>query len=410
MNLILLWLDLVIVTITAFASFVMLITLFKNKGRLFTDPVAKEYPSVTITVPAHNEERNIERTLDCLLNLDYPSKPEIIVVNDGSTDRTREIVESFIKKYDNIKLINRNEKSGIKAIPVNLALQHAGGEVFGFCDADVLMEKYSLKAMVGYFNDEKVGAVIPMQKVYKPKNFLERLQRLEYILTSLSKKLLTFLNCLYLTPGCAFYRTAVLKSVGGLDEKNLTEDLEIGLRLHKHGFKIENSINAVAYVIVPGSFRNLTRERIRWFRGLMFNMKKHRSLFFEKSDFGLYLMPSMLIGGIMAIVLLFFMVLFAAFDSLYNLWIFLKGFVLSGYDLSLILPKLAFEPNIFLLLTVFFLFLFSANIYFSKKVNGERIRDSLFDAFVFLLIYSPLLVFWWMVSILQEIFRVKKKW
>ncbi|MFZ3077344.1 MAG: glycosyltransferase family 2 protein [Candidatus Aenigmatarchaeota archaeon] len=410
MNFIMLSLDMVIVTMTTFASFVMLITLFKNRGRLFTDPKPDRFPSVTIAVPAHNEEKNLGNVVEHLLNLDYPSKPEIIIVNDGSTDRTREIAESLIKKYHNIRLVNRKEKSGIKAIPVNEALKQANGEVFGFCDADVFMERNSLKNMIGYFNDEKVAAVIPMQKVYQPKNFLERLQKLEYILTSLAKKLLTFLNCLYLTPGCAFYRADVLRKIGGFDEKNLTEDLEIGLRLHKHGYRIENSVNSIVHVIVPGTFRKLTRERIRWFRGLMYNLRKHRSLFFEKSDFGLYLMPAILAGGILTILLFFFMIMIAAFDSTYSSWILLTGIILSGYDISLILPKLSFEPNIFFLLSVFFLFLFSINIYFSKKVSGESIRSSLVDALVFLVIYSPLLSFWWMASILQEILRVKKKW
>lgn len=410
MNMLVLLLDMAIVTITTFASFVMLITLFKNRGRLFTDPKPNRYPSVTIAVPAHNEEKNLGNVMEHLLNLDYPSKPEIIIVNDGSTDMTREIAENLTKRHNNIRLINRKEKSGIKAIPVNEALKQASGEVFGFCDADVFMEKSSLKNMIGYFNDEKVAAVIPMQKVYHPKNFLERLQRLEYILTSLAKKLLTFINCLYLTPGCAFYRADILRKIGGFDEKNLTEDLEIGLRLHKHGYKIENSINSVVNVIVPGTFRKLTRERIRWFRGLLYNLRKHKSLFFEKSDFGLYLMPAILVGGIVTILLFFFMVLIAAFDSAYSSWIFLNGLALSGYDIALVLPQLSFEPNIFFLLAVFFLFLFSINIYFSKKVSGESIRSSLADALVFLVVYSPLLSFWWIVSILQEIFGVKKKW
>lgn len=404
MNLILLFLQMLIVALTAFCSFVMLITLFSNRGRLFTDPKPEKLPSVSIAVPAKNEEKNIAKTLGHLLSLDYPKKPEIIVINDGSTDRTKEIVKRFP-----VKMIDKKKSEG-KPKGLNDALKISKGEIFGFIDAETFITKNALKKLMGYFNNKNVAAVVPAIKVYKPRIFFEKLQNIEYILTILARKLLTFLNCLFVTPGCAFYRSAALKKIGGFDEKNMTEDLEIGLRLHKHGYKIENSINAVAYTTVPKTLKKLTKQRIRWYRGLLYNLKKYKELFFEKSDFGIFLMPLILLGGIIAIMLYFLLLSFVTYDSLYNSWIFLDGFVLSGYDFSMILPQLRFDPNIFFFLTVLFLLMFIVNIYFSKKISRESIIKDIINIIIFVVIYSPLLGVWWLMSVIQELLRTEKKW
>lgn len=393
-----------IVAFTIFCSSVMLLTLFKNRGRLFVDPKPESWPSVSIAVPAKNEEKNIAKTLQHLLALDYPKKPEIIVINDGSTDRTAEIVKRFP-----VRLINKKKGEG-KPKSLNDALKIAKGEIFGFIDAETFIASDAVKKLVGYFNDKNVAAVIPAMKVYKPVNFFERLQKIEYILTILARKLLTFLNCLFLTPGCAFYRRDVLKKIGGFDEKNLTEDLEIGLRLHKFKYKIENCINAVVCTVVPKDIKRVTRQRLRWYRGLLHNLKLYKELFFERSSFGLFLIPFILVGGTLAILLYFTLIVYVLFDTSWNLWIFFKGFALSGWDLSLIAPQLRFEPNIFFFLTVYFLLMFIVNLYFSKKASGESIIKDVWNIILFIMIYSPLLGLWWIISIAQELLGAEKKW
>lgn len=408
MNLILLFLQMTIVTITIFCSSVMLIALFSKKDKLFSDPKPLYFPTVSIAVPVYNKENVIGKTLRHLFKLEYPKNPEIIVVNDGSNDNTEKVLKKLRKKY-NFKFINKKKNEG-KSKAINDALKIARGEIFGFIDADTFIERDSLKNLIGYFNDKGVGAVIPAMKVYKPKNFFEKLQKIEYVLTILARKLLTFLNCLFLTPGCAFFRKNLLRRIGGFDEKNMTEDLEIGLRIRKTGYEIENSLNALVYTIAPKKFKDLTKQRLRWYRGLLHNLKKYKELFFEKSNFGLFLMPFVLVGGTMAILLFFFLLLIVLFDSIYNSWVFLNGFALSSFDISLILPQLKFEPSIFFFLTVLFLLMFAVNIYFSKKVSRESIINDIWSIILFILIYSPLLSVWWLTAVAKEITGAEKKW
>lgn len=233
------YITLILATITTFTSSVLMITFLTNRNRLFLDPKPDRYPSISIAVPAFNKGKYLAKTIRHLLSLDYPKKPEIIVVNDGSTDETRDVIKGFPVKFIDKK------KNGGKAKAVNDALKIAKGEVFGVVDAETFLRKDALKRLVGYFNSNKVGAVISSLKVYKPKSLFERLQQIEYIFSILMRKSLTFLDCLYVTPSCSFYRTDLLRQFNGFDENNnLTEDLEIALRMHKAGYKIEHCINS----------------------------------------------------------------------------------------------------------------------------------------------------------------------
>lgn len=394
----------ILVVTIMFISIVMLLTLFINKEKILKDPKPHRYPTVSIAIPAYNKEDTIEDVIKSLLNLNYPKKIEIIGVNDGSKDKTLEVM----KKYP-IKIINKRRNEG-KPKALNDALKIARGEIFGFIDADTIIEKDGLKNLIGYFNYRDVAAVIPGIKVYKPKNILEKIQKIEYLLSILSKKNLTFLNCLYATPCCALFRKSILKKIGGFDEKNLTEDLEIGLKIHKAGYRIENSVNSIVYTQVPKNFRDLMRQRIRWYRGLIHNIRKYKELFFEKSDFGLFLMPLVFIGGIITTTIFFLLFSLTIYKNIYEFYIFILGFILSGYDLSLINFDIKLFPLSFLIFSSVFLFILALNIYFSEKIAKEEILKDLFNILIFIIFYTPLLCIWLLYSLFLEMLGVEMKW
>ena len=293
MNILSFYIDIILVTITTFITSVLFITLIKNWNVFFIDPKPKKYPSVTIVVPAMNEEKSIAKTIKCLLKLDYPKKINIVVINDGSTDNTLKIIKKFP-----VKVISKKKNQG-KSKALNDALKICKTEIFGFIDAETFIEKNALKKMFGYFNDKKVGAVMPPIYVYKPTSTLEKLQQIEYVFSMMTRKVLTFINSLFVTPGCAFYRTDLLKKIGGFDSKTMGEDLEIGLKINKHGYKIENSINTKVWTVVPNTVRKLIRQRVRWYRGIIYNTIKYRKLFFKKSDIGMFVLPVLLAGGML---------------------------------------------------------------------------------------------------------------
>ncbi|MCD6371224.1 MAG: glycosyltransferase family 2 protein, partial [Candidatus Aenigmarchaeota archaeon] len=327
-----------------YCSLLWILTFYEKRNNVRSDPKPKRYPLVSIIIPAWNEEKNIKNAIISCLALDYPKK-EIIVVNDGSTDKTKEICEEFSKK-GLIKLINK--ENGGKASALNAGIEVAKGEYVCCLDADSFFEPKALKQMVGYFEDPKVGAVTSSMKVYKPKNWLQMVQWLEYIFAIYLRKLMSYLNCLYVVPGPGgIYRKDVLERIGGFDENSITEDMEIAFRIQKEGYTIKNSVNAVVQTVVPDKFIPLVKQRIRWYVGFYDNVKKYKSMVFNPKygSLGMFIIPTAFIW-VGVLIFGFFKFLLDVFNSLR---IPIKMFMLTGFDpeviLSLLKKSIVFQPN-----------------------------------------------------------------
>ncbi|MBN2112165.1 glycosyltransferase family 2 protein, partial [Candidatus Woesearchaeota archaeon] len=268
----------------------------------------KETPLVTIAIAAYNEERTIEKTISSIAKADYPKdKIEIIVVNDGSRDRTADVVEELIKKYPDfgIKLISK--PNGGKASAINRALEAAKGELFGVVDADSRISPNCMRMMAPYFAEKNLGAVISRIKVDKPNKLLERIQRFEYIMSNMIRKLMASIGTLALTPGVlSIYRTKLIRELGGFDENraNLTEDLEIAMRLKYNGYDVKMESESIVYTVVPKTIKGLWRQRIRWARGYIYNHVKYKDMFFSRkhSLFGVFQMPVNILVLILLII------------------------------------------------------------------------------------------------------------
>ena len=402
----------IIISLTIFTSCTFVLVLLKNRKTLFVDPEPRENPLVSICIPVWNKKDTVVDVIKNVLSLKYKNL-EVIVVNDASTDGSLGKIKQFIKekKPKNLKLINRKKNSGgFKGVPLNEGFKVAKGEIFGFIDADTFIEKEALKNILGYFNNSGVGAVIPAIKVDKPKKWLERLQRIEYILTMLSRKVLTFLNSLFIAPGCAFFRKSVLEEIGGFDEKNKCEDLEIGLRVQKFGYDIQNTVNSFVYTVVPRKLKVLLRQRIRWNRGMIHNVRKYRDMFFEKSNLGVFVLPFVFIGTVFTVFLYGFLLAFSIYDAAHNFWIFMNGYILSGYDLYLLQLDFMFEPNIVILFSIFLMIFFSVNVYFSNKIGEKRLGSLVFEVILFLIIYAPLLSIGWVITMIEELTNKEEEW
>lgn len=135
------------------------------------------WPLVTIVVPAHNEEKVIERCIEAILEIDYPKK-EVIVVDDGSTDKTYQLASSYRNK--GIKVIHRKEAGG-KSGALNTGILIANGEIIITCDADSMIGRGALRRIVSRFQDPTVSAVAGNVKVLNRTNLATKLQALEYI-------------------------------------------------------------------------------------------------------------------------------------------------------------------------------------------------------------------------------------
>lgn len=383
---------------TLFATVFFLLVYLENHGRVRETPKPpKKLPSLTIIIPAYNEEDGIAHTIQSALDARYPGGTKnIIVVDDGSNDKTAAIAAGFAKKHKNVALMR--QKNAGKARALNNALSKTKTELVATLDADSFMEKDALLHMVGYFSDKKVAAVTPLMKVHEPKNVLEKLQRVEYLLTVFSRKLQSFIHSVTVTPGpLSVFRRSVFDEVGGYDEGNILEDQEMAYRIQGKQYHIASSLDAIVYTRVPNTLKALVNQRVRWHRGGIRNIIKHSYLLSPKyGDFGLLVMP-LAILSIFAVFIVFLLGVYAV----------LSGTVgeLFAYGLE----------NIYLGLTplhVLGVLIFLATVAWAyigiRQMQGERLSTPTLA--LYLLIYTPLITYFWLVTAFREIKREKLRW
>jgi len=270
-----------------------------------------QYPEVSIAIPAYNEEDNIVETLECVAALDYPEeKLSIILMDDGSTDKTyvlaQECTKKLKKKHDFRKFIVLTQKNQGKFMAMNNALKHINTPFFATLDADSLPKADALKKIMACF-EEDIAAVSPILKVYKPKNLLQKMQLFEYSVNHFYKSLIARLNAIHVTPGpLSVYRTDVIKEIGGFRKAHHTEDMEVALRIHKKHYRIVQCNEAFVYTKVPSELRSLYRQRHRWNYGTFRNILDYRSMLFKwkYGDFGFFQMPIILVSGLLGVATL----------------------------------------------------------------------------------------------------------
>jgi len=231
-----------------------------------------ELPFVSVLIPARNEEKVIEDTLKHLFDLDYPhDKLEVIVINDGSTDATRQILEKNTDKRLRVINIPQEESGRGKSRVLNMGLKIAAGEIIAIYDADNRPHQDSLKNLVGELeaNPEFVAAIGKFRTINKDKSILTRFINIE----SLSFQWIiqagrSFLFDIAILPGTNFViRKQPVIDIGGWDENALTEDAELSFRLYKAGWKIKFVPSAITREQEPESIKVWLRQRERWVRG-----------------------------------------------------------------------------------------------------------------------------------------------
>ena len=220
--------------------FLFILIYTKNKNELFSYPKLTKNYSLSIIIPCYNEGKTIGGVIESLLNSDYKELKKIIVVDDCSTDDSYKIIKEYEKKYDIVKAVRTPKNTGKASGSKNYGTKFVNTELMGFVDADSYPQKDAITKMVGFFNDEELAAVTPSIFVKRKEKFIERIQSIEYRIISFTRKLLGFVGAIYVTPGpLAIYRKKFFDKIGGFDENNLTEDIEITWNLLSQGYKIE---------------------------------------------------------------------------------------------------------------------------------------------------------------------------
>ncbi len=377
----------------------------------------KRYPLVSIVIPAYNEEKNIISTLLSLIKLSYPKdKLEIIVVNDGSTDNTQRTVNEFAvqNKASYIKLINQKNKG--KGAALNKGLAVSKGEFFICLDADSIVTKDALEKILPHFTSQNIGAVLPLLKVDKPKNLWQKMQWLEYIVNMFYKRLMSRLDCVHVAPGpFSVYRADVLKKIGGFDEDNLTEDLEVSLRLQSKNYRIVQLLDAEVFTIAPKTFKELYKQRNRWYKGSVINAFRYKHMMFSRKygDFGFIQMPTIIVSGLIAIIL---------FSSLlyYGLKPYAKAIynaIFIDFDFYTLVKEFKFDFNILdlnysaILVAITMLIISIFILAKSHEKTKERLsKHGIFSLVSYLFFYFLVIGFIWVGIMLDFAFGKKQKW
>ena len=244
-------------------------------------------PSVSVLIPAKNEEVGIITTITSVLQTRYP-KLEIVVINDGSTDRTHEVVNRFIRNYKtkngagSSRVLYKSVKNRGKAGALNAGLAVASGEIIITIDADSVMDGRAIEKIVKHFSNPRVASVAGNVVIGNRTRPLGFIQQLEYVYGFYLKRTDDLLNAVYIVGGAAAaYRASVIKKLGGFDETIITEDIEISTRLQDHGYLVRYAPDAIVYTEGPSDFQGLARQRLRWKYGRLLTFYKYRHLFFS---------------------------------------------------------------------------------------------------------------------------------
>ncbi len=303
----------------------LLISFLERHPTQKTPQLPTHYPRVSMLVPVWNEEKTIATTLESLLALDYPQdKLEVLVIDDGSTDKTRTVTEHYIaqlpqQERSRVRMLHK--ENGGKWTALNMGIEHSTSELIGCLDADSFVAPDALLEMIKKFeNDHSVMAISPAMKVFRPKKLLELMQAVEYTFGIFYKKMFDNLAALNVLPGpFSMYRREVFTKIGLFKHAHNTEDMEIAFRMHSRGLKIVNAHTAFVYTTVPSTLRTLIKQRVRWSQGFLQNSQDYSYMYFNPrfGNFGMLILPF----GLTAL----FAGLYTAFYALFHLVSYVGG-------------------------------------------------------------------------------------
>jgi poly-beta-1,6-N-acetyl-D-glucosamine synthase len=250
------------------------------------------FPFVSIIVPVYNEEKVVKNSIKSLLELNY-SNYEIIIVNDGSNDKTKQVAESLVGFQKglrgDVKVSLIDKPNGGKSSALNAGIKHSKAEIILCMDGDSQLSPDSITIAVRHFTNPEIGAVAGNVKVLNRRKLFTDLQALEYIEgLNMARSAQSFVKLVNIIPGpIGLFRKKAVEESGYYSDETFAEDADLTLKILANGWKIYYEPNSISYTEAPEKLSQLLKQRYRWTRGILQSIRKHKKLMFNPTiNFG----------------------------------------------------------------------------------------------------------------------------
>ncbi len=252
---------------------------------------ARYEPKVSVIIPAWNEEVDILSTVKTILKSTYRNT-EIVIVNDGSTDMSHELISTFLSEYEKkalrapqkqyISIVYAYQRNAGKGAALNRGITLSSGDIIVSIDADCVVMSDTIAEFVREFRDPTVMAAVGNVKIGNTNTLLGVIQYLEFLFSFYFKKADSILNTIYIIGGAAgAFRREVFDIVGLYSTENITEDIHLSVRIQAAGLKIVYAANAVVYTEGATDMTGLMKQRLRWKHGRFETFYEFHDLFFS---------------------------------------------------------------------------------------------------------------------------------
>jgi poly-beta-1,6-N-acetyl-D-glucosamine synthase len=349
------------------------------------------FPPITLLVAAYNEEKNIGDTIRGILSQDYPGELEVIVVDDGSTDNTVEVLRAA--KLPNLKIIRGNHSG--KAGALNEGLKHVSNEIMVCIDADTYLHSQALKRIVARLLTDplRTAAVAGCVLVKNSRtNFLTRLQEWDYFtgIASAKRQQSLYQGTLVAQGAFSAFRTEAVRAIQGWPSV-IGEDIVVTWALLKQGWRIGFEATAIGFTEAPTKWGGFMRQRKRWARGMIEGLKRHGGLAWRGSLAGFFVA----IDFIIPIIDVFY-----TFAFLPGVVLALMGHYYIVGPLTLLVVPIAF-------LIVLIMYRKQAKVF---EAVDLRVRRNFGGFVVYMLVYQAMMSPVCVAGYFQEIVGMRKRW
>jgi len=367
--------------------------------------VNNETPFVSILVPVYNESVGVVDSVKSLLNQDYANF-NIIVVDDGSTDNTLELLHSAFGSNDRVQIYTKENEG--KAIALNYAASKSTADIYMCIDGDTILDPKALSimiskkkpkadavaAMVGIHNGLQIENGKPVRTTL-PSSYVTRIQWLEYTKSYvIFRYSLRFRNAITVMSGaCGLITREMFEKCGGFKANHLGEDMELTMNIHANKGFVQFLPETLAWTEAPANFKDLGKQRVRWYRGAIQALWEHRGLMFKKGNLTLnyFLIPYIWLADVVGSWV-------EAFS-----WLYILQHLGSNSDVNL--------------LHVSFLSAYYVNTYYVVKFARNHFSTKYTDTNKAMTValteglgYHFLFLYWNLKAQVMEVFKVKNKW